>query len=219
MSPTLALALAATAGTVLAQTDNPSDHVYRVNSGVDFEIANAGANSFLFSWTDSSGTFTDIEDPTLILVAGQTYTFARTTASHPMRITDDTLVLIGADGSYSRDTTDIGLIDAATLQPIADFTAEPPPSTDAIEWTLALATIGDYAYTCEIIFHTGMAGRIHVVNPCAPDLTNDGSVNTNDFFAYLAAYQAQDPTADFSGDGQINTNDFFAYLAAYQAGC
>ncbi len=31
-----------------------------------------------------------------------------------------------------------------------------------------------------------------------------------------------DPAADFSppgGDGNVNTNDFFAFLAAYQAGC
>ncbi len=54
---------------------------------------------------------------------------------------------------------------------------------------------------------------------CAADLTGEGDVNTNDFFAFLSLYQAQDPRADFAPDGQINTNDFFAFLAAYQAGC
>ncbi len=54
---------------------------------------------------------------------------------------------------------------------------------------------------------------------CPADLTGEGDVNTNDFFRFLAYYQAQDPRADFSPGGGINTNDFFAFLAAYQAGC
>ncbi len=54
---------------------------------------------------------------------------------------------------------------------------------------------------------------------CAPDLTDDGNVDTNDFFLFLTYYQNQDPRADFSAGGGINTNDFFAFLAAYQAGC
>ncbi len=54
---------------------------------------------------------------------------------------------------------------------------------------------------------------------CAPDLTGEGDVNTNDFFAFLALYQAGDPLADLTNDGLINTNDFFAFLALYQSGC
>ncbi len=58
---------------------------------------------------------------------------------------------------------------------------------------------------------------------CPADLSpppeGDGSVDTNDFFQFLAYYQAQDPAADFSPGGGVNTNDFFAFLAAYQAGC
>ncbi len=54
---------------------------------------------------------------------------------------------------------------------------------------------------------------------CAPDLTGEGDVNTNDFFQFLTYYQNQDPRADFDRDGLINTNDFFAFLAAYQVGC
>ncbi len=50
---------------------------------------------------------------------------------------------------------------------------------------------------------------------CAADVTGDDLVNTNDFFAFLALYQAGDSLADFTGDGDINTNDFFAFLAAY----
>ncbi len=54
---------------------------------------------------------------------------------------------------------------------------------------------------------------------CAPDLTGDGAINTNDFFAFLALYQTMDSRADYTADGLINTNDFFAFLALYQQGC
>ncbi len=54
---------------------------------------------------------------------------------------------------------------------------------------------------------------------CAPDLTGDGVVDTNDFFLFLTLYQDQDPVADFAPGGGVNTNDFFAYLVAYQRGC
>lgn len=55
--------------------------------------------------------------------------------------------------------------------------------------------------------------------PCAVDINNDGLVNVNDFFAYLALYQAMNPAADLTMDGNINVNDFFLFLALYQAGC
>ncbi len=57
------------------------------------------------------------------------------------------------------------------------------------------------------------------VDTCPADITGEGDLNTNDFFAFLTLYQGADPAADFFADGFINTNDFFAYLAAYQAGC
>ncbi len=52
---------------------------------------------------------------------------------------------------------------------------------------------------------------------CAANLAGDTcATNTNDFFAFLALYQAGDALADFFPGGGIDTNDFFAYLAAYQ---
>ncbi len=63
------------------------------------------------------------------------------------------------------------------------------------------------------------SGIVFATPTCPADLTGEGDVNTNDFFQFLAYYQAQDPRADFAPGGGINTNDFFAFLAAYQAGC
>ncbi len=49
----------------------------------------------------------------------------------------------------------------------------------------------------------------------AGDLDASGTTDTNDFFAFLALYAADDPNADVTGDGSINTNDFFSFLNRY----
>ena len=51
-------------------------------------------------------------------------------------------------------------LDAAILRPVADFTADPAPTTDAIVWTPT--DPGDYAYTCDVPAHVVMTGRIVV---------------------------------------------------------
>lgn len=53
---------------------------------------------------------------------------------------------------------------------------------------------------------------------CAPDLTDDGSLTVADFLAFLDAYAAADPLADFNADGTISVQDFLSFLAAYSAG-
>ncbi len=54
---------------------------------------------------------------------------------------------------------------------------------------------------------------------CVPDIDGDGTIDTDDFFAFLALYAASDAGADINDDGDIDTDDFFAFLAAYAAGC
>ncbi|MFI4872098.1 MAG: hypothetical protein ACIARQ_09820, partial [Phycisphaerales bacterium JB061] len=172
-------AFALTAGTAAADTTQIAPNIYKVDAGVDFTMSNNGISGFVFSWTDSSGTFTNIEDPTLILSSGETYTFMRTTSFHPFVICDDTLPITGTDGSFSRTTSDGAVIDAATLAPIADFTADPAPTSDMISWTLADTDIDIYYYTCRVTGHLDMAGKIEVVaadEPCLADVNGDGMV-------------------------------------------
>ncbi len=91
--------------------------------------------------------------------------------------------------------------------------------------THAGCTNGGGANQGTAIVHSGFQAAL--ANPrgvcacpdCPADLTGEGDINTNDFFQFLAYYDAQDSRADFEPGGGINTNDFFAYLAAYQAGC
>ena len=158
----LTLAISFT-GAAIAETtqDGP---IFTIDEGVDFGLNNAGASDYLFNWTDPGGgsSFTDEVDPTLILTAGETYTFVRNTPAHPFIIMDSSAAsfITGTDGAYQRTTTDGALLDAATLTPIADFTADPAPSGDVITWT---PSIGDYWYTCRVTGHLGMTGRIQVV--------------------------------------------------------
>ena len=145
-----------------AGTQEIAPNVYLVPAGVEFALGNVGTSDYLFSWSDAGGDFVDVVDPTLVLVTGETYTFQRTTSAHPFRITTDALPVQGSDGSYSRTTTDGVAIDAVSLDPIEEFTADPAPTTDAIVWTPGEGDVGDYFYTCRVTGHVGMTGAIEV---------------------------------------------------------
>ncbi len=61
--------------------------------------------------------------------------------------------------------------------------------------------------------------RITAITTCLADLTGDGIVDISDVFAFLAAYNATDPTADLTGDGVVDIADVFAFLGSYNTGC
>ena len=205
-----------------AQTTQINPNRYRVETGVAFDIGNVGASDYTFAWTDSSGSFSGIADPTLELVAGQTYTFQRVSGSHPFAICDDTLPVSGSDGSYGRITADIILINAATLEPIADFTADPAPTTDLISWTPTSADLGVYYYTCTVTGHVGMTGRIEIIEAetdCPADVNGDGLVSPADFNAWINAFNNQLPECDQNGDGLCTPADFNAWINNFNNGC
>ena len=164
----LALTLLLAAGSASGETIILGPNLYQVTEGVDFMIGNIGSSDYTFSWSDGSGTFTGIVDPSLVLTIGETYTFKRVTSAHPLVITNATLPVDGTDGSYFRTTTDEAVIDAATLTPIADFTADPAPTSDLISWTPGLADTGNFFYTCRVTGHTGMTGGIRIQAPAVP---------------------------------------------------
>lgn len=58
------------------------------------------------------------------------------------------------------------------------------------------------------------------VKACAlADFNNSGTVDTQDFIAFLNAFSAGDPSADSNHDGTVNTLDFLFFLNAFSTGC
>ncbi len=66
---------------------------------------------------------------------------------------------------------------------------------------------------------SGSAYLFTAPSPCPPDLTNDGTLDSFDVSAFLTAYNAQDPTADFNADGSFNFFDVSAFVEAFLNGC
>ncbi len=54
---------------------------------------------------------------------------------------------------------------------------------------------------------------------CPVDINGDGVVDVLDFFAFIVAFNNQDPVADLNGDGFIDVLDFFAFVQAFSTGC
>ncbi|MCB9844995.1 MAG: S8 family serine peptidase [Phycisphaeraceae bacterium] len=50
------------------------------------------------------------------------------------------------------------------------------------------------------------------------DWTLDGSLDAEDFFAYLESFGGADPRADLNTDGRVDADDFFAFLDLFTAG-
>ena len=154
-------------------------NVYEVDEGVAFTLENNSSSDFLFNWSDPSApfdSFSSIADPTLILTVGETYTFERITGAHPFVIMDASAATFMSvtNGSYVRTTTNGDSIDSATLSPTADFTADPGPTDDLIQWTPTEA--GEFWYTCRVTGHGGMSGAITVVpEPSATSLVLGGA--------------------------------------------
>ncbi|HED54586.1 MAG TPA: hypothetical protein ENJ00_10365 [Phycisphaerales bacterium] len=54
---------------------------------------------------------------------------------------------------------------------------------------------------------------------CLPDVNGDGILDSTDFTAWIAAFNANDPAADQNLDGVIDPSDFTAWIANFNAGC
>lgn len=151
-----------------ATTTLVSTSKYSVTEGVAFSIGSSGVSNFLFSWTDPTGlpplTSTGVVDPTLVLTIGQSYTFTRTSSSHPFAIMSNSAAsfIFGTDGVYQRSSFAQSDIDTAILSPAVNFIANPAISTNnLITWVPD--QVGDFWYTCTVPSHPGMTGKITVV--------------------------------------------------------
>ncbi|MBL8764492.1 MAG: hypothetical protein JNM07_09520 [Phycisphaerae bacterium] len=60
---------------------------------------------------------------------------------------------------------------------------------------------------------------VTITPPCAADFNGDTSADDFDYFDFLSAFFADDPSADFNGDTGVYDFDYFDFLNAFGAGC
>jgi hypothetical protein len=94
-------------------------------------------------------------------------------------------------------------------------------SSAGLEDALSRIYLGVHWRTdCEDGFSAGQAiGQNFLGTPCAADFNHDGQLNAHDFFDFIHAFFAGDPSADFNHDGTVNAQDFFAFFQAFLRGC
>jgi len=85
-----------------------------------------------------------------------------------------------------------------------------------LDLTEADAQLYDVVVTNDCGSVTSTASALAV---CTADVNCDAFVNSQDFFDFLTAFFAQEPSADFNHDIFINSQDFFDFLAAFFEGC
>ena len=62
--------------------------------------------------------------------------------------------------------------------------------------------------------------EVQLGDGCAADLNNDGVLDFFDVSAFISAYSAQDPAADFAAPfGEFNFFDVSAFINAFNSGC
>ncbi len=64
---------------------------------------------------------------------------------------------------------------------------------------------------------TGALDNVVLRGVCAADIDGDGTVTSNDLFAFLTAFF--EGNADFNDDGMTSSTDFFDFLVAFFQGC
>lgn len=80
----------------------------------------------------------------------------------------------------------------------------------AFQWTVDLAAGQTRVFSTKIAFNT---------RACPSDFNNDGVVDVNDIFSFLAGWFASNERADVNLDNARDVNDIFAFLAQWFSRC
>ncbi|HYD01388.1 MAG TPA: GC-type dockerin domain-anchored protein, partial [Phycisphaerales bacterium] len=137
----------------------------------------------------------------------------------------------GSSPSFSRAT-----FLNTTTQDLPKLNAEPSPMSSAgiewngaIQWTRSLEPGASFSGTVYVGYNTGAP----VTPPCPADLGrqggipgSDGSLDNNDFVAFIDAFFAHGAAADLGSqggvagpDGAWDNNDFVVFIDLFFAGC
>jgi subtilisin-like proprotein convertase family protein len=137
----------------------------------------------------------------------------------------------GPFGCGGRDVS-VSFLDIATqdAESMCSTTATPVLSGDVSPLTPLGALAGEAAdglwlltVSDNSLVDTGqfVQACLHIESTpaCTPDFTGDGNLDIFDVFAFIDAFNTQDPGADFNGDSSFDIFDVFAFIDAFNTGC
>ncbi len=137
------------------------------------------------------------------------------------RVSGDGNVVIGDSVSGTLGTRSFYWTQAGGLQLFSSYLAG--LGIEAAGWSEFRAI--DLSRDGRVILGSGKnpAGQIRsflvYVNRCSADVDSSGFVDTDDYDAFVAAFEAGAGDADFDHSGFVDLDDFTAFVHAFEAGC
>jgi hypothetical protein len=127
-------------------------------------------------------------------------------------------------------TSTRGILAASLLALAAPLaSAQPTIRSFTVDCGGGVLAAGNYRITASIGQHDvsaplvggpySLRGGFLNIGACPPDFDLSGAVEVPDIFAFLSAWFAQDPRANYDGIAGITVPDIFAFLSAWFAGC
>ena len=143
-------------GKIIVVPERSHEGAFRLSSGDSIQVANSGASHYLLDMSSYGGSSVE-PDPTLVLTAGETYSFLRTSSGHSIALVDGSIPTgENFDGTLYRAVFDSSLDTYDVVEHIVGN------STSSVMWTPQEA--GTFYYTCDVAGHAQMFGKIIVLS-------------------------------------------------------
>lgn len=132
---------------------------------------------------------------------------------------DDTTIVVVARASYTSETL---IWRAGSFWKLRDYLTEHGvviPDGWRLDPGFRLISSDGRTFVGTGVNPNGLreAWRATLGDPCPTDWNQDGRVDSQDFFAFVAAFFAGQ--GDFNGDGVTDSNDLFEFVTAFVGGC
>lgn len=127
------------------------------------------------------------------------------------------------DGSLSplvKEFTTIDLHgDGSDIRMIWSLDASPTSGATGDGRRVGLTDSGDIAVRLTFTDDSQGIFTTAALQGCPADFDGSGFVDTDDFDAFVQAFEAGDESADFDRTGFVDTDDFDAFVIAFESGC
>lgn len=157
----------------------------------------------------------------LNLVAGDGIDLLAPTAGYAARPNQDLVF----EWNTNRSTPDgWALFIYEGLEAVDDMPYRVYDNLDQMEFTITSAEPlppGEYVWyvvgSLGLGYETSVERRLTIL--CTADFDASGFVDTDDFDAFISAFEGGSENADVNGSGFVDTDDFDFFVSAYENGC